>query len=83
MQMIFQAVGYYCSPTPDGGWTSDPMVRRVAASFKARADAQAFCDRNNDAIQASELEVEEFTCVDDYGYPVTRTQYVELFPNML
>ncbi len=74
--MIFQAVGYYHVP-------GKPCARRVIASFKTEIDAQTFCDRNNDAIQATELEMQETTCVDNYGFPVTRAEYAELFPNFL
>lgn len=53
---------------------------RAVASFWTRANAQQFCDDQNDAVQACILEVEDVACVDRYGFPVSRVEYRELHP---
>lgn len=70
MQFIFSAVGYY-----DFGGASC-AERTVVACFTDRTAAEEFCKETNDAIQATELEVEESACVDNYGYPVSRAEWV-------
>ncbi len=77
MQVIYQAVGHFSYP----GIGS--CEHTVVASFKARADAAAFCKEANDEVQCDMMEVEEIWCVDNYGFPVCRKEYAELHPNLL
>ncbi len=60
--------------------TDDPVrpTRVDIASFKSRSDAAMFAWGENHKMQADVLEVEEITCVDDYGFPVSRLEYAEL-----
>jgi len=76
MQYIFQAVGHF-----DFGNDGQHAEWTPVASFTNLADAQAFCDRENDEVQAEMLVVEETTCVDDHGYPLTRREWSQLYPN--
>lgn len=75
MQYIFQAVGHfdYGNPGEHAEWTP-------VASFKTLSDCQAFCDKANDEVQAEMLVVDENAMVDDYGYPCTRQEWAECYP---
>lgn len=73
MQTIFQAVGYFSTEAGSCTWTP-------VASFKSRADALAFIEAENDEVQADMLSLEEIVCVDDYGFPMTRREWSDTFP---
>lgn len=70
MQTIFQAVGYFHTEAGPCTWTP-------VATFKTRAEAEAFVAENE---EHGVTEVEETTCVDDYGFPLTRREWAEVFP---
>lgn len=70
MQTIFQAVGYFHTEAGPCTWTP-------VASFKTRAAAEAFVAANE---EHGVTDVEETACVDDYGFPMTRKEWADLFP---
>jgi hypothetical protein len=72
---IFEAV-FEHSPV-----VGEPPVRTVVACFTTKTDADDFCRKVNDEEQCTVLEVEDVACVDDYGFPVTRAEYAQLFPH--
>lgn len=72
---IWIAVGHF-----DYGYEGQHAEWTPVASFTSEADARAFVQTENDAVQAEMLIVDQIACVDDYGYPVTRREWADLYP---